>query len=456
MDSIQQIEILTQYVHELIIEKGHMHYQKELAEYMMRFFEPSEMNKKKYAEVNTPTELRHDMLSKLIEYDLNFFKSKKTIFEPCCGKGLFILDVIDEFMKGLSELYPNINERYRVIVEECIYFADINPVNIDICKVIMDPFSQYQLQYHKGDALEISLTQHFHRDTKFDAVVSNPPYNALGKTATGNAIWQYFVKKALHDWSRGYLVFVHPPGWRKPPKQDSKYTGLFDDLTNKNHMLYLEMHDIKDGLRVFGCGTRYDWYIVKLKPYITSYINESSMTKVKDYKGNVMDINLMNFYFLPNYNINEVQKYCLSKNDSSTPINVLYSRTSYASDKSWVTDYRNDEYCFPIIHSTPKSGTRYLYSKKDDNGHFYVPKIIFGDSGINNVVIDELGQYGMSEHAIGFTGYNTIHEMNTVKKILESSEFTEQVLKPCMWSNYQIDWRLFTYIKRDFHKCFPS
>ena len=40
-----------------------------------------------------------------------------------------------------------------------------------------------------------------------------------------------------------------------------------------------------------------------------------------------------------------------------------------------------------------------------------------------------------------------------LKKVLESLEF-KKVLESCSWSNYQIDWRLFTYFKKDFWKEF--
>jgi hypothetical protein len=39
-------------------------------------------------------------------------------------------------MLGLKSIYPDDAQRYKVIVEECLYFADINPTNIYICKTI--------------------------------------------------------------------------------------------------------------------------------------------------------------------------------------------------------------------------------------------------------------------------------------------------------------------------------
>ena len=66
----------------------------------------------------------------------------------------------------------------------------------------------------------------------------------------------------------GYLLYVHPPGWRKPNTKRGKFYGLYNLMTNENQMLYLSIHDIIDGKKTFNCGTRYDWYIIEKKNII--------------------------------------------------------------------------------------------------------------------------------------------------------------------------------------------
>jgi hypothetical protein len=49
--------------------------------------------------------------------------------------------------------------------------------------------------------------------------MGNPPFNPpKGDTgSSGNSIWQNFVMKSFYMLNpKGYLVFVHPPGWKKP------------------------------------------------------------------------------------------------------------------------------------------------------------------------------------------------------------------------------------------------
>ena len=132
---------------------------------------------------------------------------------------------------------------------------------------------------------------------------------------------------------------------------------------------------------------------------------------------------------------------------------IIYSRNNYGSDKKWVSKERTGEFKYPCVHSTPKGGIIYYYSKTNDKGHFGVSKVIFGESGIYNAIIDMKGKYGMTQHSMGIT-VNNIEEAENIKRVLESEIFRKEVLDACSWSNFQIDWRLFTYFKKDFWKEF--
>ena len=82
---------------------------------------------------------------------VEFFTSIKKVFEPCAGKGGFIVDIIDRFMIELKDSIPDEKERYKTIVEKCLYFSDINPTNIFICKLLIDPYNEYKLNYNEGN-----------------------------------------------------------------------------------------------------------------------------------------------------------------------------------------------------------------------------------------------------------------------------------------------------------------
>jgi 16S rRNA G1207 methylase RsmC len=118
------------------------------------------------------------------------------------------------------------------------------------------------LNYNEGDTLRLDIKDKWGIDG-FDAVIGNPPYSLSGNT--GNSIWQCFTKHSLNKWlaNSGYLIFVHPPTWRKPCYDKSKMKGLFKLLTYDNYMIHLSIHGIKDGRKTFKCGTKYDWYVIK-------------------------------------------------------------------------------------------------------------------------------------------------------------------------------------------------
>ena len=380
-----------------------------------KHFIPSNEEKKKNAEVPTPVKLVDEMLGTI---PLSFWETPKKVFEPCCGKGNFVLGIFDKFYEGLSQLYSDNEERCQVIITECLYYADITPLNVfittEILKCHVESYCgledlDYRFHEHVGDTLKMDMNG-------FDAVIGNPPYNSCGNTGTGNTIWQEFTKKALIKWlvPNGYLSFVHPPGWRKPNTERGKFTKAFELMTSQNQMLYLEIHGIKDGQKTFHCGTRYDWYLIEKR---TCYNN----TDIIDEEGCKISLRLDEMTWLPNSNILKITR-ILAKNDCEK-CPIMYDRTSYGADKKdRISTKQTDEFKYPCIHTTSKNGVRYMYSKVNDRGHFGVSKVIFGDSGIYNPIIDMEGNYGMTQHSMAIQVDN-LEEANNISKVVESEQF---------------------------------
>ena len=417
----------------------------KFAETVIEYFKPTSREKKTNAEIPTPRELKLEMISKV---PLPFWTSKQKVLEPSVGKGGFCLEVIECFMIGLKELYPDENERYKIIVEECLYFADINPVNIHITKLILDPNNEYMLNYYEGDFLKFEL-KYFGLEG-FDLIIGNPPYNSsgntgTGNTGTGNTIWQYFVKISLDILLKnGYLCMVHPSGWRKPCYQKSQLKGLYEIMTCDNQMEYLEIHGLNDGKKIFNCGTRYDWYIIKK-------IKQSYLTKIKDEKEFIYNINLSKLQWLPNFNI----KYICNLLSTNNNLKIIMDSSYHAhtgKKAGFIVDKKTTEFKYPLIHSTPKKEIRYKYTNINNRGHFGVPKIIFGESGIGNVVIDLNGKYGMTQGAMAIEVKNKKEALN-IKKALLSKKF-KYILDSCMFGNFRIDCNIFKSFKRDFWKEF--
>jgi hypothetical protein len=203
-------------------------------------------------------------------------------------------------------------------------------------------------------------------------------------------------------------------------------------------MLYLEIHGIKDGQKTFKCGTRYDFYVIQKTLAYTQ-------TTVLDEEGTQLELNMREWKWLPNSNIMKIKPLLATE---TSICNIIQSTSLYESRKKWMSHTENNEYKYPCVHSTTKKGTRFMYSKINNNGHFGTPKVIFGDSGINEPIIDIDGRYGMTEHAIGIC-INTIEEGEYIKRVLMSDIFN-RILNACMFSSYAIDRVLFKNFKAEF------
>ena len=424
----------------------------KLRQLIEKHFVPTASEKRDNAEIPTPVVLVDDMLNSL---PVECWRSPFKVFEPCCGKGNFVLGIFDKFYNGLAEIYPDEIERCCIILTECIYYADLTPLNVFITTEILKCHVQskcgmdecdYSFNTYTGDTLKFDFRSHWNINS-FDNVIGNPPYNAWGATSTGNTIWQDFTKKALNDWlcSGGKLLFVHPPGWRKPNTDRGKFTKMFDLMTKENTMKYLEIHGTADGQKVFNCGTRYDWYLVEKTPS-----PPNTNTVVKDENGECSEIDLTLMNWLSNSNILEINSLLAKPTEERCPI--IQSMSAYEPRKKHMSSIESLEFKYKCVHTTPKTGVRYMYSNVNTKGHFGVSKVIFGDSGIYNPIIDMDGDYGMTQHSMAIQVDN-LEEATNICKAIESDKFGK-ILQSCLYSSYAIDWNIFKDFKRNFWKEF--
>jgi len=173
-----------------------------------KYFVPFEVEKKDHGEVSTPMETAEKMLNTLPE---SFWSNKKVrLFEPCCGKGVFLFLTLERFMKGLKDKIPDEKKRKKFILEKMLYFADINPCNILFCKRLLDPGNDYNLNCHLGDSLELDIQKTF-EIPKFTIIVSNPPYSTNPSLPNTKALYNLFVQKYIDK--ADYFLFITPSRW---------------------------------------------------------------------------------------------------------------------------------------------------------------------------------------------------------------------------------------------------
>jgi hypothetical protein len=101
--------------------------------------------------------------------------------------------------------------------------------------------------------------------------------------------------------------------------------------------------------------------------------------------------------FIPNGMFKEFEKIIAKKSDEK--VNVLYN-CKYHIQKEYVSKEQNEEFKYPVVYVTYKDGSMNLrYSNTKEHGHFGVSKIIFSNGGASHPVIDENGDYAMTQFA---------------------------------------------------------
>jgi len=413
---------------------------KELLELINDCLKPKDIEKKKFGEVFTPMKLVNEMLDKL---PVDVWSNKKLKWlDPCCGMGNFPVAIYLRLMEGLKECVINDGKRKKYILEKMLYMSELNKKNVLICKQIFDINNKYKLNIYEGDSLNADYKKEFGIEN-FDVIVGNPPYNASGTKASGNTIWQSFVNNSINQVKKnGYVCFIHPNGWRKPNTERGKFYGLFEQMTRDNTMIYLEIHDTKDGMKQFNCGTRYDWYVLQKKK------NTNNKTTILDQNNVLHNINLCKYNWLANCELELIDN--LIAHEDEEKCQILQSMSAYEPRKKWISNVKTKEFKYPVVHSTPKDGTRFVWSNRNDNGHYGIKKVIFGESGINKPLIDVKGKYAMSQGAMAIV----IDDENEGKKIsscLCSTKFND-VIKACLWSSFRIEWGMFKDFKRNFYE----
>jgi hypothetical protein len=92
------------------------------------------------ADIATPITFVEEMLDKLPEdiWHNPFYKW----FDPAVGKGAFVIVVFERLMKGLQKKIPNEETRMKHILRNMMYFSDINGLDVQITKHILDPLNK--------------------------------------------------------------------------------------------------------------------------------------------------------------------------------------------------------------------------------------------------------------------------------------------------------------------------
>lgn len=393
---------------------------KQLSELIDKYLEATELEKSGNAEIPTLFKLREESLNK-IPYD--FWKTPKKIIEPSCGKGGYIVDIIDKFMVGLKYVIPDEKERYKTIVEECIYFSDINPTNIFICKLLIDPYNEYKLNYNEGNTMELDITKttkNWKGIDKFDLHICNPPYedNSSGKRkALNHNLWSEFL-----NWSydrlneNGLLLYITPTSWMSPTSKNK-------DIFYKNHIIYLNVNECK---KYFNVGSTFSYYVIKK----TNIIGNTQVVCEYNKKIYKSVCNLNGMEYLPNFTTNETINIIKKFMNNELPKVSFHTSCELhnTTHKNKLNDNKKDDYIYPVRH-TAKRNIRYSKIKHTKQ---YEKKILLNLSGNLNPIYDD--------GTVGFTQAQ-MYLLTDKKEYINilNSKLYKFVFTICKWSGFNIE-----------------
>ena len=313
----------------------------KLLEFINANLAPKQTEKKERGEVFTPMKLVNEMLDTLPK-DVWRNKDLKWL-DPAAGMGNFPVAVYMRLMDGLNSVIQNEEERRKHILENMLYMVEFDKANVFMMKKIFcgknrDGKGTYQLNIFEGSFIEdddyirggidiyystntkpsqvrqsqgtnfnikankdvIDKIRKF--DNQFDIILGNPPFNKGGVGKGGGVFWKYFVDKSFKLLKKdGYILMIHPTGWRKPVSLRASAGDIWN-LFKKYNLLFLKITD--EQIPHFP---KVDYYLLK-----KSTIQQD--TKVVNQFGkppsigvsSTSSLNLYNLPFIPHLINNEV------------------------------------------------------------------------------------------------------------------------------------------------------
>lgn len=443
-----------------ITKKAHFN---ELMDYVQARLVPRQHQKKQNGEVFTPLELINGIVPNMNGGSGLEVNNKRTPgmldhlpkrvwsdpllkwLDPANGIGNFPICVYYRLMKGLAKCpgLENEEKRKRHIINKMLYMVELDPVNADVSRSVFCG-KGVKPNINQGDFLEADLRKEFGVD-KFDVIMGNPPYQKKVGPRKTQAIWNLFVKKSLNLLLKkgGYLLFIHPSGWRGP-------TGNFRDifeLINSRNLEYLSINNYDTGKKMFGVGTNFDYYLLQ------NTKTDSNITNVKDIDNNNINIDLNDWRFIPSGDFDIFRKILSSGSDDI--VDIIYSSSIYEIRNDYMSKKKSTKFKYPCVYTiTSKKGVNLWYSR-EDKGMFGIPKVIWSNGAGTYPIIDATGKYGLTQFSYAIA--DTPENLKKIKQALDSEKFTKLMTYVKFNQDHKYSYKVIALFKKDFWKYFiPS
>ena len=391
---------------------------KELEKVLKTEFIDQEMND----EISTPFSLLEKIYKKIYSIQL---KRKPAILDYSCGKGNIIVYTFLRMYKYLIKKEQDPVKTCKIIIENCLYFGDINEKNVAIVCFILHNYAKYltkqevsyKFNYYVGDSFKLDITKHWNVD-KMDMVFVNPPFHDdVKRKKTQHKLWIDFTKLTFNKWLKenGTLIQISPTSFSTP---SSKILTIFKEKC-VSHLFLKEEEFFPD------VNTTISWYIVQ------NTNDTSTLTNINDKYKLLIDDSML---YLPSdfcdesisihkkviFDTTEKQQV---KYDYTTAHNVLIHKEHPTISKT-----ETEQHKYPMFHTNKQV----WYSSVDQD--FRVKKkVMWTRSGYTKPFFDDgtLGVTDMGYYILVKSkreGENLDHNLN--------STLFKYILKTAKWSGF--------------------
>ena len=184
-------------------------------------------------------------------------------------------------------------------------------------------------------------------DMKFDIVIGNPPYQAVGRT--GNPIWQDFVQSGLNILrGGGRFAMIHPPAWRSVGRTNSRAMAEVRETLKSLDIEWLSMTSMDDCAKFFkGKTIPFDVYIAR------NSNTPKFQTEVVGTDGVKFHTCIKDMEFIPSFQCDDLDR-VLAREDEER-VNFIRSRTAYGSEKTWINKERAHDFRHPCVWSVSQN-----------------------------------------------------------------------------------------------------
>jgi hypothetical protein len=382
----------------------------------------ADVERKSHGEILTPfNELAKPMVNLIDKYDINFWKDPNNkVLDSSAGYGTFLILCLYKFMEGLKDFEPDEDLRLKHIIENQLYYGELQSKSVFSWLVAIDPNDEYKTNIYWGSYLDDKFDYHMKTVWKvfeFQLIIQNPPYQMQKEGfKKSQPLWHLFVQKSLKLLQEdGYMIMVHPSGWRN-------VDGVFKETQNllkSKKMLFLKMHGFKDGIETFGAQITYDYYIVK------NTKNKNHKTNIICTDGEECDFDISKLDFISSENIIEIQS--LVAKDNEVKVSILHSFSSYETRKPWMSKERHNEFIHPCIYTIVKGGKiNYFWSNTNSKGHFKYPKVIWSNGSATSPIVDKNGDFGITQFSYAII--DNVENLDNIKKALSNDYFKNKIM----------------------------